>query len=450
MKKHLLFSLLLLLCLLASGASQAQNTPEIHAGLFFKSFWERDTTTCLNLGDSLMRVYVSGSKLNKIQADLATQFGKLVRTEASTSTTKPEFTEVFLPCLFERTGYGFVVNVNNKNEVVGFFLKPLTQGGQDPASKYTKPVYDNPNVYTETALTIKNESFELPAILTMPKGKKNVPVLVFVHGSGPNDYDETIYSTKLFRDLAVGLAAQGVGSLRYTKRTKAYPNFVTKDLEKLTVEDEVISDAIKALKTTENLENVDKKQIYLLGHSLGAMLAPVILKNYKKEAGMILLAGTVRPLEDLILEQVAYLSANDSSQNAVLGIKIMTEQVQNVKNNAQKTTDFSKDLPLGLPINYWLSLSKLQLAQDVTAYQTKPVLVLQGRRDYQVPYTEVETYKNLLKDNKKAAFKIYEKLNHLFMEGEGRSTPTEYYNVTNMPLEVAQDIASFVQKQANK
>ncbi len=439
-------ALVAFLTILSPSVLKAQNTKATaeKADEFFESFWNRDTTTCLKAGDSLMHIYVKGVKLLQIRDELIAQFGNIKQKNKAVMKDLPEYTEVSFAVVFERASYNFVVNVSKKIEVVGFFLRPIQQ--TDLAAKYAKPVYEKPNDYTETSLVLKSKPYELPAVLTFPKGKKNVPIVVVLHGSGPQDMDGTIFSTKMYRDLAVGLAAQGVACLRFTKRTKAFPDLVSTNIEALTVQDEVVIDALAALEMAENIAGIDKSKVFLLGHSLGAMLAPIVAQQYQKEAGLILMAGTTRPLEDLILEQTTYLSIGDTSQNAQLAISVITEQVQNVKANAQLSENFYKELPLGLPVNYWLSLSKIPLEASAKAYQSKPILLMQGQRDYQVTMKDFEIYQRLLGTNPKAVFKTYEKLNHLFMAGEGKSMPSEYYAVTNVPEEVVQDIANFIKK----
>ena len=63
----------------------------------------------------------------------------------------------------------------------------------------------------------------LPGTISMPRGDGPFPAVVLVHGSGPNDRDETIGPNKPFRDLAGGLASQGIAVLRYEKRTRQHP-----------------------------------------------------------------------------------------------------------------------------------------------------------------------------------------------------------------------------------
>ena len=71
--------------------------------------------------------------------------------------------------------------------------------------------------------------FPLNGQLVLPDDlTERVPAVVFVHGSGPSNMDEQIYSLTPFKDLAEGLAERGIASIRYDKRTYAYARKVAK------------------------------------------------------------------------------------------------------------------------------------------------------------------------------------------------------------------------------
>ncbi len=126
--------------------------------------------------------------------------------------------------------------------------------------------------------------------------------MVLVHGSGPNDRDETVGLTKCFRDLAWGLTSRGIAVLRYDKRTFKYGNKFTPELlESFTINEEVIEDALSAIKVMQDYPGIS--DVYLLGHSLGATMAPRIGEFMPSLAGLILMAAITRPLEDVILDQ---------------------------------------------------------------------------------------------------------------------------------------------------
>ena len=92
--------------------------------------------------------------------------------------------------------------------------------------------------------------------------------MVLVHGSGPQDADETIGPNKPFADLAYGLASQNVAVLRYVKRTKQYGADSKSDAP-FTVKDEVTDDAIAAVALLSKMPEINKKQIYVLGPQPG-------------------------------------------------------------------------------------------------------------------------------------------------------------------------------------
>ena len=174
-------------------------------------------------------------------------------------------------------------------------------------------------------------------------------------------------------------------------------------------------------------EKIDPKRIFVLGHSLGGMLLPRIGKAKDGIAGFISLAGSTRPMEDLVLEQTRYILSLDGklSPEAQKKLKEIEQQVANVK-SAKLSEDTPKsELPLGVPAKYWLDLRGYDPATSAKEL-SKPMLILQGERDYQVTMEDFAGWKKALGSRKDVTFISYPKLNHLFMEGEGKSTPAEY------------------------
>ena len=80
--------------------------------------------------------------------------------------------------------------------------------------------------------------------------------------------------TSPFRDLAWGLALQGVAVLRYEKRTRQYAEKMAVIIDQITVKEETIEDALLAVDLLRNTDGIDPQHIYVLGHSLGGMLFP--------------------------------------------------------------------------------------------------------------------------------------------------------------------------------
>ena len=154
----------------------------------------------------------------------------------------------------------------------------------------------------EKVIVGEGTQFPLDGMLTFPDDiSLPVPAVVMVHGSGASNMDEKVMALSPFKDLAEGLAAHGVASLRYDKRTFTYGKQMAK--MDATASVETIDDAILALEILKNDSRIDSSRIYVLGHSMGAMLAPRIDAEWGNAAGLIMLAGTPYRLEDIVLRQ---------------------------------------------------------------------------------------------------------------------------------------------------
>ena len=282
----------------------------------------------------------------------------------------------------------------------------------------------------------------MPAVLCLPNNITNPPVVILLAGSGPNDKDETAGPNRPLKDIALGLASNGIASLRYDKRTMTYGSKL--DINKTGLEEEVIEDALSAIKLLRANAITKESKIFISGHSLSAMCAPWIASKSKDISGVIMLAGPARPLEDLVLEQFTYLASLDTSiKDATKELAPIKAQVALVKDAKALKKAEAKDLPLGAPSYYWQSIKKYD--QIKTAKKIKqPMLILNGERDYQVTIVDFNIWKKELGADPKNKFKSYEKLNHLFIKGEGKPNPEEYDNSGNVDQKVILDIVEFV------
>ena len=299
----------------------------------------------------------------------------------------------------------------------------------------------------ETDIKVVTGKFELPGILCMPLGKESAAIVILVQGSGPNDRDETIGPNKPFRDLAWGLAKQGIASIRYDKRTKVYGAQSVAPDEEASMENEYVQDVLSAVQLAKNTPGIDKKRIYIVGHSQGAMLAPRFAQRCKDIKGIVMMSANARPLEDLVLEQMKYIFSLDSiSKDEEKQLTKIKQQMANVKKLGTKNFDSKIALPLELPASYWKDINgyhQLKVAKSLTC----PILILQGVRDYQVTMVDFSLWWKELAGKKNVTFYSYPKLNHLYMIGSGKSAPSEYNQAGSIPEYVTKDIANWVNKQ---
>lgn len=287
-----------------------------------------------------------------------------------------------------------------------------------------------------------SEGWPLPATLTLPKGDGLFPAVVLVHGSGPNDRDETIGPNKPFKDLAWGLATRGIAVLRYEKRTKQYPLKCAEMIENFTVDDEAVDDALTAIEALRGEERIDRERIFVLGHSLGGMLAPRIGTRDGKLAGLVLLAANTRNLPDMLLDQVRYIASLDGKIDDTEAKQI--EEAEELVRKVKELDMAENEIVLGASKAYWEDLMEYDPVKTAKELSL-PILILQGERDYQVTLEDFEGWKQGL-TGEKVEFKTYPGLNHLFIFGIGKSTPAEYLKASNVEQIVIEDIAEWVKK----
>lgn len=301
---------------------------------------------------------------------------------------------------------------------------------------YAPPPYVDQSAFEETELTIGREP-PLPAVLTRPRDM-SAPVVVLVHGSGPNDRDETIGANRPFRDLAWGLASLGVAVLRYDKRTFAHPRSLGASV---TVEEEVVLDALDALAAARVAAGVRRDHVFLLGHSLGGSLGPEIARRADDLAGLVLLAASARPLPEVLVEQIAYVAALPDAG------PVPPEELEQIREVAEQLA--ARTLPpeanvLGVTARYFYDLDDRRVLEQARQLAT-PVLVLHGGRDYQVTAADLARWREALSGHRDAELREYPQLNHLFMPGTGMATPAEYRGPAgHVDANVVQAIADWI------
>lgn len=318
--------------------------------------------------------------------------------------------------------------------IAGLFFIPTTE-------PYALPSYADPKSFTERDVTVGTGEWALPGTLTIPQGTGPFRAVVLVHGSGPNDRDETGGANKPFKDLASGLASKGVAVLRYDKRTKVHG---AKFPPEATVVEETITDAVLALELLAKEDRIDAKHLAVVGHSLGGHLAPRIAAETKLAAGIALLAGNIRSLPDAMVEQVKYIADLDGrrSPEEAAQIEQLEKDVAKAK-EVSKRGSTSKDVVLGVSAVYWRDLA----AYDPVATAKKlgrPIFVAQGERDYQVTMKDFEAWKKGLAGDPRVTLRTYPSANHLFGAGEGPSAPEEYQRRAEVVPALVDDLASWI------
>ena len=277
-------------------------------------------------------------------------------------------------------------------------------------------------------VVVSSELVHLPACVALPPDSvKDFPVCVLLGGSGPTDKDGTLGPTKFLRDLAHGLAERGIASVRYDKRTAVYGERTAEvSGGRIDYDTEVCDDASAAVSLAEKIFPEAKGRIWIVGHSLGAMLAPRVAKqNESHVRGLVALAAPARKLMDCMRDQIDFLA------------------------NQQGLTIQQRDAALqqimgALPQEY-LDGDKRYSAVETAGSLDIPMLFMQGENDYQVTSGDAFMWQISLASKKKARIVILPKLNHLFAPSEQMAQPTDYISREHkISAEVLDNIAKFI------
>ncbi len=394
--------------------------------------------------DESIRSAISPEQLQSAWEGVTRQLGHFKRQVGVRTENASSIEMVYVTCQFERGVMDVKVAVNAAGAVSGFWFVP-TEPPHDTGSASEHA----PSGLREREVTVGESPWTLPGTLTLPSGPGPFPTVVLVHGSGPHDRDESIGLNRPFRDLAWGLAARGVAVLRYEKRTKARVAELIKLKDTLTVKEETVDDALAAVALLRRTPEISSRQIVVLGHSLGGMLIPRIGVRDPGIAGLIVMAGTTRSMEDVILSQMKYLASLDGTASELKQAQLdkIAQQVALVKSPSLSRDTPAEQLPFGVAAAYWLDLRDYHPAEEA-AKLAQPILILQGQRDYQVTMEDYAGWEETLRKRPSVTFNLYPNLNHLFMTGAGKSGPADYAGAGHVAETVIDDIARWVKTTA--
>ena len=351
-------------------------------------------------------------------------------------------TIVVVPCELERGELAVRVVFDEQRRVSGLWFTKV--------HAWTPPAYADPSRFEEREVTVGSGPWATTGTLTMPVGEGPFPAVVLVHGSGPNDRDETSGPHKLFKDLAWGLGTRGIAVLRYDKRTLAHREQLKGPArDHFTQKEEYVDDAVEAVALLASVPGIDARRLVVAGHSEGAWLTPRIAEASKAVRAMVLLAAKGRSDEDVVLEQLEYLAGLDGTTDTQERERMekMRQAFALLASPSFNASTPASELPWGIPAAYWMD------ARSYDAFATarkvrRPMFVAQGERDYQVTMNDFAQWRTTLQGRKDVVLRSYPRLHHHFMEGkgEGKSTPAEYKMPGHADENLVTDIAQWIQQ----
>jgi pimeloyl-ACP methyl ester carboxylesterase len=311
-------------------------------------------------------------------------------------------------------------------------IEPTFKRPQEPVKPYP---------YSEEEITFKNDkaNVNLSGTLTLPQKEGKFPVVILISGSGPQDRDETFYEHKSFLVLADYLTRQGIAVLRYDDRgagksTGDHSIATTKDLA---------SDVLSAVQYLKSRKDIDK--IGLIGHSEGAIIAPMVANADKKIAFIVMLGGSGTAGSEVSLflaktqrgfpvsDEATYEIAIKKAIKIAASNKNVEEIKKELKQHYNKSIVpmirpmFKTDEEVEVVVNKLIETRTSTWSRyfynynpaDELAKIVCPVLALNGSKDTQVePKINQQGIRNALIQghNKDYLVKELPNLNHLFQE----------------------------------
>ncbi|MEI9973497.1 MAG: dienelactone hydrolase family protein [Ignavibacteriota bacterium] len=373
----------------------------------------------------------------KLAAMVPDSWGALQTVGTASLRTIGTASIVNTPVKFANQEVNFEISINGEGQI-GLIIPRV-----DP---WKHPDYSKPDSFKEREVTVGTQ-WKLAATVTVPNGAGPFPGVVLVHDTGLGDRDEQNGAVKVFKDLAEGLASKGVVVLRYEKRTRAYPSVTQR--EDYTAETEIIDDAVLAAAVLRAQPEVKPGRVFALGFGLGGYLLPRVAESDGKLAGMIVVNGNERPLEDLFLDEAMYI--DEDQEKTLKGpqleqwhrqLELFKEQAAKIKKLNQGDVD---TVPLlGMKGPYLIDLKGYDPAGQAKLLKL-PMLILQGERDYQVNMKDFAAWKSGLTGLQGVTMKSYPSLDHVLAEGTGRSVSADYRKPgQHVAQPVIDDIAKWV------
>ena len=318
---------------------------------------------------------------------------------------------------FENVTVNFTLSIKD-NEIIAIFRNVFFK------KEFELKTSEN---ITERYFVLENDGYKLNAVYTYINDGKEHPTVLFISGSGPCDYNETVGLLTPFEDIASEFAMKGINSLRIDKRTLNYGNNLA-----ITdgIEEEYLSDCRAALQyiTTQN----GGGKIYLFGHSLGGQIASVIASEDNEIGGMILFNSSARNLADIAYDQYSNIDPDNE------------EKYDINRTNAKASTDNT-----AVGVNYydmsdyyWASLNKIDVIKNIKASDI-PVLIINSTFDNQVFEADINLWLESFTDDSKVIIYIDDKMSHFGYEIDTKNQST-YFKRIPFPQHILDEFTDFI------
>ena len=225
--------------------------------------------------------------------------------EPTTENRDPGLIRVAVPVGGERGDSSVVMSLDHAGTLHGLRLVPAHVN-----IIWKPPPYAPRWRLTERQVAVVAGPLGVNGTLTAPRrllAWRRRPAVVLLGGGGPVDRDGSAGPNKPMRDVAWGLAALGIASIRFDKVTYVHGEQVAARPE-FTMTDEYVPYARAAVSLLRQQPGVDETRVHVLGHSMGGKVAPRVAATEPSVAGLVVMAGDAEPMHHAAVRVARYLA----------------------------------------------------------------------------------------------------------------------------------------------
>ena len=350
--------------------------------------------------------------------------------------------------LIEYEGHLAVI-ANRTQNTVGYDVKLFPSGVTIAVDEQVETQTN----FVEHEITFASGDLTLAGTLLLPMSpdSQQMKAALLIQGSGPVDRDGNAEGMEMdaYRQIAHALADIGVASFRYDKRGVG----TSEGEAALASRSDLVNDLRAALAVLRDQSQIDASTVVLIGHSEGAYLAPILAVEDPTIAGVVLLSGAARSLDEITRWQVETLVGQQGVEGDALDA-VLAQQDQYsafVKSSQGEWLDYTEaEIQAGIPwmteqaatqlkasplALSWLREHYLAASEETIASVTQPVLIISGEKDLQVPSTEAALLSDLLESsgNSDVTVHVLSDLNHLLRNHP--EEPNLAYRHLNEPVD---------------
>lgn len=452
MMKVLLFHFSILFCLLnnyIAGQGNLENKlvedPQITTTLYRKAIKYLDHLAAHEFDEAAsmfhrgfppaaLKKQLELTWLNQVQS-----YGKFSELRQFSLLQSEHSYHVFSQMIFEKYTTGLKLSFNKQFEIKRFEPIPSNDVPKDLGRR---PPYDRPAQYLIRPIQIGSGKYPLKSRMYLPRMVKEPPVVIFTHDFGPQDLEHRTGVNGFFKDIAMGLASNGIACLLFPKRSYVHPNPTG---HSITPSWEIIEDLYNAIFRIRTLPETKDSSVIWLSYGFSSYFVPHISKK-KLFNGYVLLNPSFRHPAEILFEIEEFFDARNSKSFKD------NDYIENLYKENQLLYDKKLDrnhLIFNYPASYFYSLERFKPKPLKSHEVSEPFMTLMAKRDFASNPADQQLIEEILKNcNYKS--ESFPALNRIFHVSDGTNPRQDFFTPGIVSGHVIGQIKKFITQLRNK